>query len=1007
MQSPDLRLHSLFLSLFEKGELRRFARHTFGERLGYELDAELSTTEQAERLVRYLRDEGLIDERLFEALAASRPDRRDLVNEVRREVLGEERAVRGALSDAEPPSATEPLGGEEAVSDERAAWRRSLSALLDAVPLERLQPGPEWIEAAAVLPAFSPFKLRPVGAGAGQPPADLLERLSAVCDVLPGGLLSLELEPRQEALARLVREERLQAALDANPDDSAHGRVLRRAVALGRVDARMLGGLEELKAAYDVAQWLAPSGVEPFDRDQLASLLERQRRIEPLRRLLGRHFRGRLTERERLHRHLACDDGDGVLSLWGVGGVGKSALLGKVLLELEKEGVPWVYVDFDHRDADPLRPRRLVELIARQLAQFFAAGGGSRQLVEVESAAAGVDLGFTPDLGGEASLERLLGLLDDRLRERVWPPRLAVVFDTFEQVQVRGTRATELTRSLVDDLLAAMPYARVVVSGRARADWKGAGELALEDLDPESADEVLIALDVTDPELRSQVVQRVGTSPLSLRLSAEALAARQLDAEDMEELVLQVSELERQGQLYTRILGHIRDREVRRMAHPGLIVRRVTPAVIREVLAEVCDIDPQRAEVIFERLPHHVALFEPGEATAEEGRALRHRQDVREKMLQLMLQDPGWTDRIDDIHDRAIDHYAGRDDLIARAEEIYHRLWRDDDPEIFDHRWEDELAESLSRCWNEPLPERARAWLGPRIGRTHGDLEAWRTQDWEVSAERDARARLASEDAEGALEVLRRRAARSAGSRLHRLEAEALAQLGRWDEAAAVVDRGLEDVVAAGRLDEALQLHLRGAEIALERSEAETAERHLDRAMGTAERLGDARGSLEVLELRVRSARRRGETDEAARRSRQLEQLFVQADEVKLRRDPELSRRLLRELDAGSAPVLRKAAAAFGNRTDQEVIRPDAFLLGDLLERFDATPGGHEELSRLAGEVGLSKSRFKIEDLASQTIRYNKLGDALVTVLDHSGHDEDLRRGTARMFSDLGGDFEL
>jgi hypothetical protein len=176
---------------------------------------------------------------------------------------------------------------------------------------------------------------------------------------------------------------------------------------------------------------------------------------------------------------------------------------------------------------------------------------------------------------------------------------------------------------------------------------------------------------------------------------------------------------------------------------------------------------------------------------------------------------------------------------------------------------------------------------------------------------------------------------------------------------------------------------------------------HLSRALENAERMGDAGAQMEVWELRLRAARERGGDEQAIRR--RLEQVFLKAEDAKLRQDPDLSRRLLRELGAVSAPVLRKAAAAFGNRADQTVIRPDAFMLGDLLERFKASPAGKQELSRLAGEVGLSKRRFKVKDLASHAIRYGKLGDALVTVLDHRGGDDELRLGAARMFRDLGG----
>ena len=39
-----------------------------------------------------------------------------------------------------------------------------------------------------------------------------------------------------------------------------------------------------------------------------------------------------------------------------------------------------------------------------------------------------------------------------------------------------------------------------------------------------------------------------------------------------------------QGVLFRRILGHIHTPEIRQLAHPGLVLRRITPDLIKEVL---------------------------------------------------------------------------------------------------------------------------------------------------------------------------------------------------------------------------------------------------------------------------------------------------------------------------------------------------------------------------------------------------------------------------------------
>ncbi len=754
-----------------------------------------------------------------------------------------------------------------------------------------------------------------------------------MCDTLPDGSLSLGLRRRQKTLARLLEEGRLEAALDANQGvESKYLDVLRRAVDQPWIKAHELAARGELQAAYEIAEWLALSDFRPFDRDQVTVLLERRRRIAPLRRLLGKHFRGRRKERQLIDRHLR-GAGAPILSLWGVGGVGKSALLGKVLLELERPHgtAPWVYLDFDDPEVDPMHPRGLVELIARQLGEFFAGAAIAHGFQALESVAAGDDLAFTLRLEGEATDAQLLEQVHLALLEQPAKPSLCVVLDTFEQVQVRGRRAVELVRGLLDEIVRTMPYARVIVSGRAQiAPWEDDDELRLADLDAESADEVLVALGVADATIRARVLERVGRSPLSLRLAADAITSESLEEEDIETLVLKARRLE-----------------------------------------------------------------------LKEGRALRHRQDVREVMLRLMIEDPAWAERLNEIHARAIDHYSGRTDAIGRAEELYHRLMRDDQPETFDALWREDLAPSLGRCWDEPLPARARAWLGPRIGRTHGDREAWRDEDWEVAAEREATARLATGDAEGALEVLAQRRQRTAGSRLHRLTIEALARQERWQEAAEQVAPALDSAAAAGRLDEALELHLLGAEIGLAGERWSFLEQHLERALKISIELNDSSGQLRALLLRVRADALRGNEAARALSATALETVLVSSDERQLRHDQALTRRVLSALAPHSAPVLRKMAATFGNRSDQEVIQRDAFKLEDLLKQVGTTTAGKQQLSELASQVGLSKKNYRFQDLAGQAVRHGKLGDALVTVLDHAGFDEKVRAGAASMFRDL------
>src|SRR5205814_379611 len=78
-----------------------------------------------------------------------------------------------------------------------------------------------------------------------------------------------------------------------------------------------------------------------------------------------------------------------------------------------------------------------------------------------------------------------------------------------------------------------------------------------------------------------------------------------------------------------RIVNHVRDPIAQRLAWPGLVVRRVTKEIVRELLAKHCGIRPEDAERAFTALSQEVWMV------YYEGEALRHRPDLRARTLPL------------------------------------------------------------------------------------------------------------------------------------------------------------------------------------------------------------------------------------------------------------------------------------------------------------------------------------------------------------------------------------
>ena len=154
-----------------------------------------------------------------------------------------------------------------------------------------------------------------------------------------------------------------------------------------------------------------------------------------------------------------------------------------------------------------------------------------------------------------------------------------------------------------------------------------------------------------------------------------------------------------QGVLYDRILQHIRDAKARKLAHPGLVLRRVTWRLIRDVLANPCElgqVDESEARRLWAALGDEVWLVD---RDAKRSDVLIHRSDIRRLMLRLMAKDelgrtpPRTAKRSSrdqpaprtgaavarDIHRRALAYYTDRRDpsdvvAIAEAEAFYHRM---------------------------------------------------------------------------------------------------------------------------------------------------------------------------------------------------------------------------------------------------------------------------------------------------------------------------------------------
>lgn len=1036
------RLYELFMVLFRsEAELRR----------SLALDGRLSSamlpsgkgslSEAAFAAARALQEDGLIDDALFTALERRSPERSKDIEEVARFygvrsapartswIPGRAlwRAVRAGLQNVRNWVVARGRGQlltglvsgpEREVPQEVTEFAEQLRAELEALEIpddsaRALDPDHwPWTAAAAVLGSFQPTALRPV---AGSSPG--IPALVALADFVFtsfNGRWVLRQEFRIPCLERLHSEGGFTPALEANEDlhdlhSSMIGRLLDDwSISLADSDPA------ELEALGTVVGWLEPVlGKDlPVSRAAVNAVTERRLLLEPLRTLVGKYFRGRTEELSMIGRHIAGTSAEQVLLIEGPGGIGKSSLMGKVLLNLESQApfrdpVPFAYIDFDRARHDPNDPIGLLEQVARQLRLLYAtAGEAAAEFAAVESYAAGTDLERAAEIlqiGRARSLGSMVEILAERLREvgaQVTQESvlLVLVLDTFEEVQVKGPGAVNSVLNLLERLQEALPSMRVIVSGRSvTREFETIGPMrlvALADLDLETADAVLAERGVRNPQLRQQITGQFGSNPLTLRLAAEALKNADIADDSFVAVVTEADALALvsaelvQGILYGRILGHIADPDVLKVAYPGLAVRYVTVEVLRQVLAEPCGFEPGHAEDIFERLQDEVAMFD-----LEDPDTLRHRQDLRRLMLRTMRDEPRQAMVVADIHRRATAYYQAKTGDQARAEEIYHRLMAGEEPRGLNRLWTPRLAPTLASAMEDPLPPRAASWLGRRLGLVSTDERTELEQeDWEGDAAGRASSWLAADRPADSLAVLSERPERVAGSRLYALEVAAHMAMGNLEQATVALDRGLHSALDCG--DHAAQLELLEQAITLRARRSDPA--GVIEAARSAAALTDLTGervrglwALTDAALYLPERDRDRRTNEL---NAEISRRFSQFSRSEMRDQPELVRRVLRTAGRTDSTVLVDAALEVGDerQDDGAVFIEDSFALGRLLEQ--TTSDARPALAELASEVGLPEADWSIEELASRAVRFGRTGKAIVLSLDYARDDRAARR---------------
>jgi hypothetical protein len=482
----------------------------------------------------------------------------------------------------------------------------------------------------------------------------------------------------------------------------------------------------------------------------------------------------------------------------------------------ENAFTPFTYLALDDQTLDPSQPVTLMSAAVRQFEQQpgFASqsadpfawfrkaqgeGDRSRRDARARGSAARTQRERLKALGtSDMELNRSFAAgIEILSRERNLGVPLLFVIDTFEEASYRPETDLVLLYGMLQKLLVEVPGIRLLLLGRAVPPGEdfaslGAEELALDDLDHHDALR-LLADQGFDPDIAEEAIQTFGSNPLTLRLLAYAQAQAAI-GDERPSLAAAGEEVIR-GHLYRRILNHIHDPVVRRLAHPGMVLRRITPQVIAEVLAPVCRVNLQgsgEAGWLFDKLAREHTLV-----SREADGALVYREEIRRPMLKLIEADA--PAEVAELHRAAADFYALQDGEASREEELYHLLMTPEETSwrVSRERFPTRIAGRLASAIDEFPPE-SQVILA-QLTRVRLDPSALRRADaidMDNIVARDVLYLMRTDRFEEALVRLTREI--EPGSSLGPLKVRVLRELGRTDEAEAFARRQIERYPALG-----------------------------------------------------------------------------------------------------------------------------------------------------------------------------------------------------------------
>lgn len=476
--------------------------------------------------------------------------------------------------------------------------------------------------------------------------------------------------------------------------------------------------VKELPYWLQAVRWFA--GLDPSlpSSAEVNKVLERKKIRSQFSNLGGINFKGRASELKTLQQWYEHEN-TGPLMISGIGGMGKSALIGHFALSLPLE-TPIILLDFDRPDIAPDDAWSVLNILSEQIEIQTEGFVAPQKLDSWEIMATQMGEAFS----------------------KVLPVALTplIILDGFEVAQ-HVKQYSEIWK-LLELFIEECSRLKIIVSGRAKVSSlslkkKDAVFLPLTELQPLDVEQLLEQHGITKKELVREITKIARGIPILLKLAVQYVET----GGQLEKLPVSLPKKLIEGYLYQRILDRVIDVELKPICRKALVLRKLTANIITEILAD--SIPPNlSADHVFEGLSREMGLISENEQLynssmiiSGQSNFLQLRPELRTAVIKLLeIEDPNM---VTDIDSKAVKFYLNKidDNFENRAELIYHLL-RSGDLKNAKIYWQTECAPLLiyaSDDLNDSLSTE-RIWLQEMIGQVisekQDDIKIWELESF-------------------------------------------------------------------------------------------------------------------------------------------------------------------------------------------------------------------------------------------------------------------------------------